>query len=77
MGYNGAMNVWKCFYADGHWHVIPLDDLRPHSATEACWCKPRILNGMDDYMLDDDDYVCVHNALDRREQTELLTYKPN
>jgi hypothetical protein len=38
--------------------VIPVDDLREHSAT-GCWCRPT-----------DDDGIAVHNSLDGREQYE-------
>ena len=44
---------------DGERHVIPLDDLRPHSETPQCWCRPT-----------DDEGVLVHHALDRREYVE-------
>ena len=40
-------------------HVKPLDDLKPHEDSVNCWCKPF-----------DDEGVCVHNALDRRELVE-------
>lgn len=39
--------------------VIPLDDLRPHSTDDPCWCKPFIEDG-----------IVVHNSMDGREQYE-------
>jgi hypothetical protein len=51
---------WEAVFAeDGTRHVIPLDDLRPHSDSEHCWCNPF------DY-----DGVTVHNSMDRREEYE-------
>ena len=40
-------------------HVIPIGDLKPHTETADCWCKPW-----------DDEGVLVHNAMDRREYYE-------
>jgi hypothetical protein len=40
-------------------HVVPIGDLREHEDTAACWCHPTL----------DDDGVCIHNSLDRREHT--------
>ena len=39
-------------------HVIPINDLRDHDDSPACWCVPR-----------DDDGVWIHNSMDRREYT--------
>lgn len=39
------------------WHVIPVNDLREHEATPACWCKPTP---------DEEHDMFVHNAMDRR-----------
>ena len=44
-------------------HVIPVDDLRPHEATRACWCSPS--------QDEDDRNLWVHHSLDRREEYEL------
>lgn len=22
------------------WHVVPMDDLRPHESKSTCWCNP-------------------------------------
>jgi len=43
-------------------HVIPLDDLREHTASVGCWCKPT----------EDDEWpdVWVHHSMDRREDYE-------
>jgi hypothetical protein len=49
---------WEVIEIDGTHHVRPLDDLKPHEDLD-CWCKPF-----------DDEGVCVHNALDRREFIE-------
>ena len=42
-------------------HVYPLEDLREHEITTQCWCHPEV---------DEDDEICVHNALDGREAYE-------
>ncbi len=43
------------------WHVIPMNDLRPHKSGKDCWCKPS---------RDADEHnVWVHHSLDRREHT--------
>ncbi len=41
-------------------HVTPINDLRDHSDTRDCWCRPRI----------EDDEIVVHNAMDERETYE-------
>lgn len=58
------------------WHVYPVDDLKEHITDyngvdkqgEKCWCNPEY---------DEEDDVCVHNALDGREQYETGERKPN
>lgn len=45
------------------WHVVPLNDLKEHTDTEECWCRPDV------------DYVGVgtivtHHAADDRESYE-------
>jgi hypothetical protein len=44
------------------YHVVPIDDLREHDLSWTCWCQPRPDTECDD--------VCVHNAMDQREQYE-------
>lgn len=44
---------------NGERHVIPIDDLRPHTETWRCWCQPTA-----------DDGVWVHHSLDKREEFE-------
>ena len=43
-------------------HVIPINDLREHDATQECWCKP----------IEDSecDAVWIHNSMDGREKFE-------
>lgn len=46
-------------------HVVPVNDLRPHLESSACWCRW--------YTYDDDDAgtkVYVHDALDQRDLAE-------
>jgi hypothetical protein len=41
-------------------HVVPIDDLREHEPSPACWCRPR----------EAEPRVFVHNSLDGRELYE-------
>ncbi len=43
-------------------HVVPLNDLREHTASTDCWCKPTEDEGWPD--------VWVHHSMDRREEYE-------
>lgn len=43
------------------WHVYPLNDLREHDMSPACWCRPELMED------DEGGDVLVHNSLDRRE----------
>jgi hypothetical protein len=47
--------------SDEH-HVVPIDDLKPHStdSDKPCWCNPT--DWID---------VLVHNSMDRRELYEM------
>jgi hypothetical protein len=47
------------------YHVVPVDDLRPHELSPTCWCCP----SRDDAS-DEDGTVYVHHALDEREKYE-------
>ena len=44
-------------------HVVPLNDLRDHTASVDCWCQPTE---------DDDEWpdIWVHHAMDQREAYE-------
>ena len=48
-------------------HVYPVDDLREHELSEACWCRPTKT----------DDGIFCHNALDQRERYETGELKLN
>lgn len=39
------------------YHIMPMDDLKPHINSRNCWCKP----------YEDDPDIFVHNAKDGRE----------
>lgn len=46
----------------GHYHVVPLDDLKPHDYSCDCACKP---------VLDDESATLyAHNSYDGREAIE-------
>lgn len=51
--------MWSIHKSEDGSHVIPIEDLKPHTLTRACWCRPR-----------DDENVIVHNSLDQREAIE-------
>lgn len=61
----------KVFYTYNEGHVVPLDDLRPHSLCEHCWCKPLLdISGTD-------DPIYIHNSMDGREDYETGKRKPH
>lgn len=45
--------------SDGHQHVVPKDDMRPHRHSIDCWCRPK-----PDH---EAEHVIVHNSMDERE----------
>lgn len=44
-------------------HVVPINDLREHTASVDCWCQPT----------EDDEWpdVLVHHSMDQREDYEV------
>lgn len=50
-------------------HVMPIRDLRSHSASPQCWCRPQLDEEVED--------LFVHNALDRRELYERGELRPH
>jgi hypothetical protein len=60
-------NRWELVIAgarDGNRHVLPLDDLRDHVESAACWCGPRLER------LANRAILVTHHALDGRELIE-------
>jgi hypothetical protein len=51
------------------WHVMPINDLRPHVDSPDCWCKPT--------QDDECENVFIHHALDEREKYESGERKPS
>ncbi len=47
-------------------HVIPINDIRDHTESVVCWCKPEFKDG-----------VYMHNSMDRREEYERGEREPN
>jgi hypothetical protein len=43
------------------WHVIPADDLKEHTSTLDCWCRPYLDCASD-------GLVYIHQSLDGRER---------
>lgn len=48
-------------------HILPNNDLKPHTEESTCDCKPSILeqNG---------EIIIVHNSYDKREFNEVIQY---
>jgi hypothetical protein len=44
------------------YHVMPIDDLRPHEQSSECWCRPT--------QDDECDEVLIHHSMDEREKYE-------
>ena len=42
------------------WHIIPINDLHPHSEDDKCECKPKV-------EVVDGGVLVIHNAYDGRE----------
>ena len=57
----------ECQSNSGPIHVIPVDDLREHTASPECWCNPT-LDDVDSETIGDD--VWVHHSMDLREEYE-------
>lgn len=53
------MTQWKAWETDTLPHVMPINDLRDHTLSTDCWCRPF-----------SDEGVIVHNSMDRREEYE-------
>jgi hypothetical protein len=49
------------------WHIIPLNDLRPHEPEMTCWCRPET----------NEDNVAVHHSMDGREDFQSGARKPS
>lgn len=58
-----SWEVWAG--SDGHQHVVPKDDMRPHRHSIDCWCRP--IHDMED------GSVMIHHAMDEREKAERAT----
>lgn len=52
-------------------HVLPIDDLRAHDESRACWCEPRLER---DFLDDEPDadmvVIVIHHSADGRELVE-------
>jgi len=49
-------------------HIVPVDDLQPHTLTHDCWCQPE---------LDHEDWIATHHSADCREDFENGRRKPS
>jgi hypothetical protein len=55
------MSAFNDVGEDG-WHVVPINDLRPHVSNASCWCRPT--------QDESEPSVWIHNSMDRREHTK-------
>lgn len=51
-----------------NWHVIPIDDLKPHEELSTCACAPRAISVGGNLLI-------VHNSYDQREISEKIVEK--
>jgi hypothetical protein len=54
----------SCGFDWAKWHIIPEDDVKPHSESHLCECNPRIKF--------DAGTIIVHNSYDGREGVEWV-----
>jgi hypothetical protein len=47
------------------YHVLPTDDLKPHTEDSTCECKPRVI-------FENGEMIIIHNSFDGREKIEQL-----
>ena len=52
-----GLAMGQAFNPPLRYHIIPLNDLRPHETEMTCWCRPEI----------NEDNVAVHQSMDGRE----------
>jgi hypothetical protein len=45
------------------WHILPIDDLKPHEEASTCPCHPEV-------KVEGGDLLVIHNAFDGREGVE-------
>jgi len=48
------------------WHVIPINDVNPHTELSTCECTPRVEE------VPNGDLMVIHNAWDGREAIEIF-----
>lgn len=53
------------------WHILPIDDLKPHLEKSTCECLPRV------EVLENGNLMVVHNSYDGREHIEELLAQLN
>lgn len=52
------------------YHVLPIDDLREHEESPACWCQPTVQTEDSETGEPYRAPLVVHNSLDGRELVE-------
>lgn len=50
-------------------HVLPINDLRQHEESRACWCRPRI-EIVESFLPGPTSVLVVHHSADGRELVE-------
>jgi len=48
------------------YHILPINDLKPHKESSTCKCLPDV------EVLKNGDMLIIHNSFDGREQVEEL-----
>jgi len=48
-------------------HILPINDIKPHTEDSTCKCNPKI-----ETIEDTGELMCVHNSFDGREFVEEL-----
>ena len=56
---NNCLHDWEVY------HVMPVNDTKPHSESHTCGCDPAVEN-------EGENMVCVHNSYDGREGVEVV-----
>lgn len=51
--------TWSIFDTHSWTHVVPDEDLKIHTLSAGCWCRPT-----------EENLIFVHHSMDRREDFE-------
>ena len=48
------------------WHILPVDDIKPHEELSTCACEPKVEKAPNG------DLLVLHNSYDGREAIEVF-----